>query len=110
MAQHYILTHGLNVQPAAMQRWAERLPLPLNRCTFICLPGHAPGDSLRNITANRWLDSFSDQYQAAAAAHAHSDIVYLGYSLGGLLMTYLLGKRSGSASGKASAIGTGVSL
>ena len=87
---HYILTHGLNVQPSVMERLAEELQWPLDRCTFVCLPGHAPGESLRHITADRWLDSFSRQYQAAFSTS--EEVVYVGYSLGGLLMTYLLGK------------------
>ena len=90
MSTHYILTHGLNMQPSAMEQLAEALQLPSDQCTFIALPGHGRGESLRHITAARWLDSFADQYHAASAAKA--PIVYLGYSLGGLLMTYMLGK------------------
>ena len=73
-----------------MERLAEALSLPSDRCTFICLPGHAPGDSFRNITAPRWLDSFEEQYRAAIPTQ--EEVVYIGYSLGGLLMTYLLAK------------------
>ena len=85
---HYIITHGLNLRPSAMIPLAERLGWPLDDCTFISLPGHREGESWQDVTAARWLDSFGEQYQAAA--QTGSPIIYLGYSLGGLLMTYLL--------------------
>ena len=86
---HYILAHGLNVQPSAMERLAEALELPADRCTIISLPGHAPGESWADVTATHWLDSFEAQYRAALPPQG--EVVYVGYSLGGLLMTYLLG-------------------
>ena len=89
VTDRYILTHGLNVQPSAMARLAEALGWPADQCAFICLPGHAPGESLRNITAAQWLDSFEEQYRAALPTSGN--VVFVGYSLGGLLMTYLLG-------------------
>jgi len=85
---HYILAHGLNVQPAVMQRLAEDLGLPAEQCSLICLPGHAEGESWKEVTIDRWVESFVRQYLNAAPPQAN--IVYVGYSLGGLLMTYLL--------------------
>ena len=73
-----------------MQRLANALGWPSDHCTFLCLPGHAGGESLRHITADQWLDSFGEQYRAAFPASG--DVVYVGYSLGGLLMTCLLGQ------------------
>lgn len=67
------------------------LDWPQEQCSFICLPGHGVGESLRSITAAQWLDSFGEQYQAAI--RPSEPTVYLGFSLGGLLMTYLLGKQ-----------------
>ncbi len=89
--KQYILTHGLNVPSLSMEHLADALDWPKGQCTFICLPGHGEGESLQGITAAHWLDSFSAQYQAAFQSSAPT--VYLGFSLGGLLMTYLLGKQ-----------------
>lgn len=85
---HYVLTHGLNVAPRVMERLADTLGWPREHCTFVCLPGHGRGSSWREVTAARWLDSLQQQYEAAAASS--EPIVYLGFSLGGLLMPCLL--------------------
>ncbi|MEM9672085.1 MAG: alpha/beta hydrolase [Bacteroidota bacterium] len=88
---HYILAHGLNVQPSVMQSLAEELGCAEDQSTIISLPGHAADETLHPDAAYRWLDSFRDQYQAAY--ERNQNIVFLGYSLGGLLMTYLLGDK-----------------
>ncbi len=72
-----------------MQSLAEELGCEEDQCTIIRLPGHAADETLHTDAAHRWLDSFRDQYQAAY--ERNSDIIFIGYSLGGLLMTYLLG-------------------
>ena len=72
-----------------MEKLAVALELPSTHCDFIRLPGHATGESFRNITAQQWVDSFYEQYMAASQ-DSHP-IVFIGFSLGGLLMTYLLG-------------------
>ena len=72
-----------------MQSLAEELGCKDDQCTIIRLPGHAADETLHPDAAHRWLNSFRDQYQAAY--ERNPDIVFLGYSLGGLLMTYLLG-------------------
>ena len=87
MTNDYVLAHGLNQRPEAMTQWAENMGWPAERGTLIRLPGHAAGESLRYVTADQWSESFSQQYRAAA----HEPVVYVGYSLSGLLMTYLLG-------------------
>ncbi|MEM6841019.1 MAG: hypothetical protein AAF632_02230 [Bacteroidota bacterium] len=87
---HFILAHGLNVQPVVMQALANELGWSEEKHSVICLPGHNEGEELSRDTANRWLGSFRDQYQAVR--QKHTEIIFLGYSLGGLLMTYLLGK------------------
>lgn len=73
-----------------MMRLAVALDLPPDHCSFLCLPGHAPGETLRDITAAQWLNSFEEQYRNAVPDTG--EVVYLGYSLGGLLMTCLLGQ------------------
>lgn len=85
----YILAHGLNLHPPAMEKLAEALDLPLEQCDFIHLPGHAAGESFRNMKAQQWIDSFHAQY-VAATQNSHST-VFIGFSLGGLLITHLLG-------------------
>ncbi|MEM8965331.1 MAG: alpha/beta fold hydrolase [Bacteroidota bacterium] len=87
---HYILAHGLNVQPTVMQSLADELGWLQDHRSVIQLPGHDEGEELSRDAANRWLESFREQYQAAQQHHA--EVIFLGYSLGGLLMTYLLGK------------------
>ena len=72
-----------------MEKLAKALELPLTDCFFIRLPGHAVGETFRNITASQWVDSFYEQYMAATQDNPR--IVFIGFSLGGLLMTYLLG-------------------
>ena len=87
MDYSYVLAHGLNQRPEAMRRWAEHLKWPADRGTLIRLPGHGGTESLRQVTAARWLTSFREQYVAAAG---ETSLVYVGYSLSGLLMTHLL--------------------
>lgn len=72
-----------------MKALAEELGCAEDRCTIIHLPGHVEGESLHRDAADRWLDSFREQY--LAAVETSSRVIFLGYSLGGLLMTYLLG-------------------
>ena len=72
-----------------MENMVAALELPLGQCDFIRLPGHTAGESFRNITAQQWADSFCEQYQTASQ-DSHP-VVFIGFSLGGLLMTYLLG-------------------
>lgn len=84
----YILAHGLNLQPSVMENLAVALELPLAQCHFIHLPGHAAGESFRNTSPQQWVDSFYEQYMAAS--NESHPIVFIGFSLGGLLMTHLL--------------------
>lgn len=74
-----------------MESLAQALNWPREQCSFICLPGHGVGESLRPAMASQWLDSFLEQYQTARYSSAPT--VYLGFSLGGLLITYLLAKQ-----------------
>ena len=71
-----------------MERLAEALSLPAEQCSYICLPGHQRGESVGRLTASQWLDSFAEQYHTQQ--HAHKNLIFVGYSLGGLIMTYLL--------------------
>ncbi|WKN42000.1 alpha/beta hydrolase [Tunicatimonas pelagia] len=91
MAQsdHYIFAHGLNVRPTVMQLLAEELGCAKDQYTLISLPGHSGEEELSRAVADRWLDSFRDQYNKVC--QVHTNIIFVGYSLGGLLMTYLLG-------------------
>ena len=75
-----------------MERLAEALALPPDCCSFICLPGHSPGEGVERLTADQWLESFATQYRQAA--DGHPNIIFLGYSLGGLLMMHLLANGS----------------
>jgi len=72
-----------------MKNLAEALDLPLAQCTFICLPGHTPDESFRNSEAQQWIESFREQY--LAATQNNNPVYFIGFSLGGLVMTYLLG-------------------
>ncbi|MGB3589619.1 MAG: alpha/beta hydrolase [Tunicatimonas sp.] len=88
-SDHYILAHGLNVQPTVMQLLAEELGCAEDQYTVISLPGHSGEENLSRDSADRWLESFQDQYNEVF--RKHTDVVFVGYSLGGLIMTYLLG-------------------
>ena len=88
-ANQYILAHGLNLQPMAMKDLAMELGLPLAQCSFIRIPGHTAHESFRHVTAQQWMDSFYEQY--INFSEDKENIICIGYSLGGLLMTHLLG-------------------
>jgi esterase/lipase len=78
-----------------MEGLALALDLPLAQCHFIRLPGHGTDESFRNINAQQWVDSFDEQY--AADSQNTNKIIFIGFSLGGLLMTHLLGSSKISA-------------
>lgn len=72
-----------------MQRLAQSLDLPPEACRYVCLPGHGDGESFENVDAEGWAHSFRDQYRMAVAGSERN--VFVGYSLGGLVMTHALG-------------------
>ena len=86
---HYILAHGLNVQPSVMQSLAEELGWGEGDFSVISLPGHSGDEELSREAADRWLASFRQQYNQVY--QNQPNVIFTGYSLGGLLMTYLLG-------------------
>lgn len=93
---HYIVCHGLNVTSDTMRIFTQDLGIAKDCCSFITLTGHtqATEDKLHTVTGVQWMNEFKDQFEEIKKATSGRDLVYIGYSLGGLLITNYLSKYS----------------